>query len=194
MRVLWISECPWIASGFGKVTHYMTKLLRENGFDVVCSCFSTFAVMRYNEIQVYPFANPLHGFIDHIERREGEIDVVVFHGAPWIPPLADILPQVLNIKKRTIGYFVHEWLEAPSNLKAFFKYVHLLAFPSTYLSVPLNAKRYVQVPHGVNPDIFKPIDKQNSKLTIGMIAKNHPRKRWDIFLCCIHPCKEIQQH
>jgi hypothetical protein len=172
MRVLWISECPWIASGFGKVTHYMTKLLRENGFDVVCSCFSTFAVMRYNEIQVYPYANPLSSFIDHVEQREGEINVVLFHGAPWIPPLASILPQVLHVKKRTIGYFVHEWLKAPSNLKTFFKYVHLLVTPTSYIADILGINRYVVVPHGINPGIFKPIDKPaNNKLTIGMIAK-----------------------
>jgi Glycosyltransferase len=57
----------------------------------------------------------------------------------------------------------------------------LLVTPTSYIADILGINRYVVVPHGVNPDIFKPIDKQNSKLTLGMIAKNHPRKRWDIF-------------
>lgn len=186
MNVLWISECPQHATGFGKVTHYMTKLLRENSFNVVVSCFSQFAVTQHNGIYVYPYGNPLSEFVKHIERRHGEIDTIVFHGAPFIIPFSEILPQVKALKnKRVIGYFVHEFLHAPKKLVDIYKYVHLLAVPTQYLAHVLGITRYTVVRHGVNPEIWYPRETKYDRFTISMVAKNHPRKRFDILLNAI---------
>jgi len=183
MRVLWVSECPWVASGFGKVTYYMTKELRNNGIDVVVSCFSTLSIMNYENMLVFPYGPPLNTFIRMLENRVGDVDVVVFHGSPWIPPLSTILPQVTSINKKVIGYFVHEAEAVPKSLSKYFKYCNLLATPTSYTAKVLGISRYVVVPHGVNPEIWKPELKtaSNDDKVVGMIAKNHPRKRWDMF-------------
>lgn len=184
MRILWISECPWNNTGFGKVTYYMTRELKKHGFDVTIACFATTSIINYDGINVYPYANPLNKFVEHIDMREGLVDIVVFHGSPWIIPLANILSQVPLIKDRkTIGYFVHEAEFIPSSLKQNFMMVHLLATPTKYTATVLGIDRYAVVNHGVNPDIWNPELTKNKKIAIvvGMVAKNHPRKRWDIF-------------
>jgi len=180
MRVLWISECPWIASGFGKVTYYMVRGLKKHGIDVICSCFSTFAKIEFDGVPVYPYGNPLSEFVSRLESKYGEIDVILYHGAPWISPLNMILPQNRAIKKRTIGYFVHEFIEAPQSIKDMFKLVHLLAVPAEFIARVVGVDRYVKVVHGVNPSVFYPREKNTyESVTIGMVAKNHPRKLWD---------------
>lgn len=182
MRVLWISECPWVASGFGKVTYYMLKGLKNEGLDCIAVCFSTFAKIQYDGIPVYPYGNPLKELIEYLEKKHGEIDVVVYHGAPWITPLNQILPQNKTIKKKTIGYFVHEFINAPKNIKNTFKLVHLLAVPSKFIADVVEINRYVKIIHGVNPSVFYPrINKNNDTIIIGMVAKNHPRKLWDYY-------------
>lgn len=186
MNVLWISECPQHATGFGKVTHYMTKLLKENSFNVIVSCFAQFTITTYNGIPIYPYGEPLPEFVKYIERKHGQIDIIIFHGAPWIPPLSSILPQVKALKKRIIGYFVHEFIHAPKHIIDMFKYVHLLAFPSDYLAKPLGiTTRYTVVRHGVNQAVWYPREAKYDRFTISMVAKNHPRKRFDILLNAI---------
>jgi len=189
MRVLWISDNPWNATGFGKVSHYITHHLKEHGLDIVMAGFSSTAIINWDGINVYPYANPLSEFIKFIEKREGEIDVVVFHGSPWIYPFNKILPQIPHYvkthpEKRFIGYFVHEALEVPDQTIWFFKLCHLLVTPTHYTAKVLNIDRYHVVPHGVNPEIWKPIEEDQEPqigATISMIAKNHLRKRWDLY-------------
>jgi len=183
MRVLWISECPWNATGFGKVTYYMTKELEKHGINVVISCFATTSLIDYDGINVYPYGNPLDKFIRYIEVREGKIDVIVLHGSPWISPLSNVVAQVSLSNKKTVGYFVHEAIHVPYSLKQNFMKVHLLATPTEYTAITLGIDRYVVVPHGVNPDIWNPELTKNKRKphVVGMVAKNHPRKRWDIF-------------
>jgi len=184
MHILWVSECPWNATGFGKVTYYITKYLREMGFDITIACFAATSIINYDGIQVYPYANPLQKFVEHLDRREGYVDAVVFHGSPWIVPLSNVVSQVPLIRHRkTIGYFVHEALHIPRSLRQLFMMVHLLATPTEYTAVVLNIDRHVVVNHGVNPDIWSPELTKDKRLPyiVGMVAKNHPRKRWDIF-------------
>lgn len=188
MRILWISECPWNTTGFGKVTYYMAKELRRHGFDVVIACFATTSIMNYDGVQVYPYGNPFVKFVEHVEKRERKIDAVVLFGSPWIKPLADVVEQVEILKrlhrdKRVIGYFVHEALHIPRSIRTMFKRVHLLVTPTHYTAKVLGVERYTVVPHGVNPEIWSPDICITCKRTnlVGMVAKNHPRKRWDLF-------------
>ena len=188
MRILWISDNPWNSTGFGKVTHYITKHLKEAGFDVVMAGFSSTAIINWDGINVYPYANPLSEFLKFIEKREGEINTIVFHGSPWIIPFNKILPQIpiyvrKHTNKRIIGYFVHEALEIPDQTTEFFKLCHLLVTPTHSTAQILNIDRYAVVPHGINPEIWKPIETENPPIgaTISMIAKNHLRKRWDLY-------------
>ena len=188
MRVLWISDNPWNATGFGKVTHYITQGLKTKGFNVVIAGFSATAIINWDGINVYPYANPLSQFIKFIERREGIIDIIIFHGSPWIIPFNKILPQIpyytrKHPKKRFIGYFVHEALEIPDPTTEYFKLCHLLVTPTHSIAKVLNIDRYAVVPHGINPKIWKPIEEDEPPIgaTISMIAKNHLRKRWDLY-------------
>ena len=188
MRVLWISECPWNATGFGKVTYYITRELRKHGIDVVTACFATTAIINYDGVQVYPYGNPFIKFVEHVEKREGEIDTIVLFGSPWIKPLANIVEQVqllkrVNKEKRVIGYFVHEAVHIPRSTRNMFKQVHLLAVPTSYTAKVLGIERYHVVPHGVEPSIWRPDICRGCRGTnlVGMIAKNHPRKRWDLY-------------
>ena len=185
MNVLWVSECPFYGSGFGKVSYYMIKGLKELGFNVVSTCFATMTSLKYDGIDVYPYGNPLNEFVEFISNKHGKVDVVVFHGAPWITPLSDILPQTPYLKDvRTVGYFVHEFVDAPTSIKNYFKLVNLLVTPTEFVAKVLGIKRYSVVHHGVNPEIWRPYERKGDRetRTLCMIAKNHPRKRWDMFL------------
>jgi len=162
----------------------MAKHLKEMGFDITIACFAATSMINFDGANVYPYANPLSGFVNYIERREGSIDVVVFHGSPWIPPMNNLMAQTSQLRgKKTVGYFVHEAVHIPPSLRRIFMMVHLLATPTEYVAVVLDVDRHVVVNHGVNPDIWTPeLTKDKEKpQTVGMVAKNHPRKRWDIF-------------
>ena len=194
-RILWISECPWTKTSFGKCTFYYTRLLRERGFDIVCACFATTYKLEYGGIMVYPYGNPLERFVEYIERRHGGIDLIVFLGTPWLPFLDRILPQVphlLRLKRKlsALGVFVIEGLSTSSEVSGLFKKVSFVAVPTRFVAevVGLPPERYQVIYHGVNPDIWYPreVEKKPGNLFIlGMVAKNHPRKRWDMFLALL---------
>ena len=193
MRVVFYSECPNVASGFGKVTYYLTKGLIGQGFDVVNLCMAVFGPVRSVEgFKVFPAPPTAQDIV-----QRWTPDYVIFFGAPWIVPLNQILPTVpaavaINRRVRFLGYFVHEFIEAPESVKAYFRPVHLLILTAAAEAKPIGADpdRYVVVPHAVNGDLFNPDVRPDQdvraalgvKHVIGMVSKNHPRKRFDMFL------------
>lgn len=42
MRILWISQCPWVNSGYGKITRNITQRLAEKGHEIYIFCDTHF--------------------------------------------------------------------------------------------------------------------------------------------------------
>ena len=191
MKVVWLSECPTVPSGFGKATKYMVYNLKQLGFDVTSLCYSIIGKADLADgTTVVSAPNTPTEVIQKFKP-----DVVVMFGAPWIVPLVNFLPLIpsaLSIDRhvRFVGYFIHEFLDAPENIKKVFRLVHFMAVTNAREAKYVGIDRYHVVPHGVNTNIWNPDVKPmndfkriaNIDYVIGMVAKNHPRKRFDIFL------------
>jgi len=191
--VLWLSECPYTGSGFGKTTYYLIKELKSQGFKVVSSCFATPLYLEYEGIPILPFPremNSLPKLLEVVTRRYGKPDVLVMFGSPWTVPWTSVLTQVDAVKRRVkiIGYYVHEAHHIPTAIKWWFGRAHLVATPTKYVAKVLRfqSERIHVVPHGVNPGLWNPARYNPPREdVIGMIAKNHPRKRWDMWLATL---------
>lgn len=186
--ILWISDCPDSAGGFGIVTKNILHYLKES-HTVASVCFARFAVGEYDGYKVYPFARPFHHMLSRVESENGEkVEAVVVHGAPWITPFKDILNELQAVRARRVpvlGYFVHEALAMPPEIESYFRpgvLFDALITPTVATAELANVDNYYVVPHGVDPEVWHPHDVEKfDRFTIAFVSKNHPRKRWDLF-------------
>lgn len=190
LKVVWLSECPTVPSGYGKATKYFVYNLKQLGYDIVSLCYSIIGRAELSDGTVVSSAPSTP--MEIIQKFKP--DVIIMFGAPWIVPLANFLPMIpsaLSVDRHVkfIGYFIHEFIDAPENIKKLFRLVHLLAVTNPREAKYVGVDRYHVVPHGVNTDLWKPGVKPlndfkkiaNVDYVISMVAKNHPRKRFDVF-------------
>lgn len=184
--ILWLSDCPDSAGGFGVVTKNILHYLKDQ-YTVASICFAKFSVIKYDDYIVYPFARPIQLMINRIESDHNEkIEAIIVHGAPWVTPFKDVLIELQSIRPSIpiIGYFVHEALSLPQDIESYFKPGRLLdaiITPTKATAELANINDYYVVPHGVDPKIWHPYNRKFNKFTIAFVSKNHPRKRWDLF-------------
>jgi len=182
--IVWVSDCPDAPGGFGKVTRYILHHLRRAGFKVASVCFGRTTVAEMDGYKVYPFATPAKWLLERIKRDHGEdIEAVVVHGAPWVYPFNQAVQELRAYLPgvKFFGYYVHEAFYLPSDIRAVFQTADVLITPTEFTAEVLGMPAE-KVPHGVEPKIWRPLDVPKfGRFTIAMVAKNHPRKRWDLF-------------
>ena len=183
--ILWISDCPDSAGGFGVVTKNILHYLKES-HTVAAACFARFAVGEHDGYRVYPFARPFTHMLNRVEAEEGErVEAIVVHGAPWVMPFRDVLNDIRGAKVPVLGYFVHEALAMHPKIREYFTpgaMFDALVVPTKATAELIGVKDYYVVPHGVDPEVWHPRDADRfNTFTVAFVSKNHPRKRWDLF-------------
>jgi glycosyltransferase involved in cell wall biosynthesis len=193
VQILWHSNAPWAATGYGQQTALNVPLLRDQGHDVAVSAFYGVhgAILTWDGLKVYPAGYDAYGndvMLPHAQHHFGGdtadgliitlVDVWVLNGpqmsranvACWTPVDHDPVPK------------------------------HVVAVLEESGATPIAMSRFGQraleeaglqplyVPHSVDTDVYRPVDRAEARATmgipqdaflVGMVAANKgfpPRK------------------
>lgn len=195
MRILWWSNCPWTATGYGKQTREAVTRVKSLGHDVaIASNFGLLGnAIDWNGITIYPAKRTPLG-VDTIrayaEHFYADIvlslydvwafpkDIALTIGAPWVAwtpidgtPVPQSIVDRLTVRRPDPTYILSMSQFGKKQLDA-------AGIENTY------------IPLGIDCSIFKPGDREKAKVAIGispddylvtMVAVNKglpPRKSW----------------
>lgn len=189
LKILWHSNAPWANTGYGCQTRLFTKRILNAGHQVAISAFYGLdgSILNYNGIPVAPKLIHPYG-IDaigaHAQRFGAEaiislvdawvLDPGAMAGKPWAawfpvdqePVPAGVLRSVAQANLRMVFTRHAENLINRSGLSALY------------------------VPHGIETDVFKPIDRAKARqaanlpadrFIVGMVAANKGLERRKAF-------------
>jgi len=194
LRILWHSVAPYIRSGYGKVTYYNALGLFNRGFSVICSAYyglQTPGIVNFKGLFVLPVQkrsdDPL-GFYtvrDHYKRLN--CDVAVWCADFWVSrKFAELIENSICYSPVDHDSYPEKWLSV-------FRSYKWVAVASKH-GVQVLKKAGIDatyIPHGVDINIFKPMDKLKCRqhfgipkdlFLFGVVAANNddePRKGWD---------------
>jgi len=188
MRILWLSNAPWAATGYGNQTRLFAPRIRDLGHDMAISAFYGLEGGTLNADGIPVFPKGRHDYGQDIAGKHAinfNADIIISlmdswvcnadelqKGAPWVPwfpidmePLPPpVKRQVEKAYKRIVFSRFGERMVNEAGLDCYY------------------------VPHGVDTNVFRPIDRQaarkkfnlpEDKFIIGMVAANKgypPRK------------------
>ena len=191
IRIIWHSVSPQIASGYGNVTRNVCFRLKALGYHIIISAYYGLhdgGMLRLGGIPVLPVKNSdkhCKESLRYYVKKFGS-DLPILHSDFWMFPWFAKLnnscfygpldhTQYGKAHRKTLGAF--------SDVLACSKFGQL------------ECKKYGidarLIPHGVNTQIFKPLNKKEcresfsfskNKFIIGIVAANsdpEPRKGWD---------------
>lgn len=183
MRILWVSNAPWAASGYGMQTKEIVPALQGLGHDVAILAFFGLqgGEIEWNGVKVYPAGFKPYGN-----------DVIVPTAHKWnadiVIPLMDIWvldPNIFNTV-RVVPYSPVDHSPLPPEVlrrvKASFDVIAYSKFGANeYEKVGIS---HHYIPHGVNTNIFYPRSEEERKkirasygipedaFVVGMVAAN----------------------
>lgn len=207
MKIFAWADSPTVDTGFGIVTKNLFNRFHKMGHDV-----SILGVNEFGDsprlLSTFPYpiytvdrGNPeqLYGMrkIWNIIAAE-QPDIFFLLNDPWLIENAfQIKPPDASPYTKTVAYYPTDaaplkpsWHETLNNLDAqvcYSKYAeHVIS-----VSNGGKPKNLHQIYHGVDTAIFKPVNQQMARSTlglpledfiVGMVARNQPRKRFDILM------------
>jgi glycosyltransferase involved in cell wall biosynthesis len=192
IRVLWLSDSPLVASGFGRVTREITtRLAKVPGMEVACIGWS-YDGWPYDRnrfpFDIYPARGTPHD-PEHFERviHDFKPDVVITLGELWMLDWLPTLPVRRQFK--WIGYFPLDggpfYPPWEPMLKDVDELVAMSEFGRQVFQEGLPSRRIHLIHHGVDTSVFRPLpDRERlkshkrfqGKFVVGCVARNQPRK------------------
>lgn len=171
MKIIWHSNAPWAGSGYGQQTDLFTRLLVEDGHDVKISTFYGLqgkSLKLGEKLEVLPIGFVGYGgdvINPHWQAYKpdvfvGLIDLWVFEkeelakypNAWWVPIDCDPIPPKVAEK---LQYIKHPWA--------------MSKFGEAKMREIGIEPRYV--PHGIDTEVFKPIDRDKARQALGIPEK-----------------------
>ena len=198
MRVLFVSECPFIPTSLGKITYWLSKGLINAGFDVFNACFLASTTLHtdylpYNGLVVYPYGGSLMPLVNGLRP-----DLILLFGTPFEPNMLNCLTECYNNGLRCVGYFDNESLYLTPNMVLGVANTLGYASPSEFArrtiadvlrltGIPEEVinERSAVVPHGImHNEIIENAGSGDNPFRMelgnsfiyGTFSKNHPRK------------------
>lgn len=181
MRVAYVSSGLGYPGSLSKVAGYAVKELRKLGYDVIIGAVDKSSTDP--EKKEYPLGR----VIDFYDRYKP--DVFFMNLSVWASFLSEPATQqeIIQLSKK-VKFVLNAIVDAEYVGKKR-RYPHYL-FHSILMqnstiadAIGVPNDRYVVAPLGVNPDIWKPGEgKKENDIKVAMVAANHPRKRWDLFV------------
>ncbi len=185
LRVLWLSDSPTLATGFGRVTREITRrLARHPALEIAClacGCASQAPSDGLCSVRLYPASTRAFGQ-DGIEAAVDDFspDLVVTLGeirmVEWLARhrVRDRFKWVSYIPLDG-GPFYPAW---GSTLSVMREIVAMSEFGRAILQSGAPSKRVHRIYHGVDTNSFKPLSNRNE-------IKNHPRFEGRFVIGCI---------
>lgn len=171
MKILWHSNAPWAATGYGQQTRIFTPKIRDEGHDVAISAMFGLggASSTWEGMTVYPAGYDAYGndalpsyALNHLGDRN--------HG--WVITLFDVWPLNNPYLK---DFHVAAWVPIdhdpiPPKVFRFFTDLQATPLAMSRFGVDQLANFGVEalyVPHGFDP-VFEPKDKAEAREAIGL--------------------------
>lgn len=201
MRILFLSDCPFIPNSLGKITRYLAAGFMDAGHEVVNVCPAAYTTLdnKYIEyrwrgyvFRCYPWSGSLKHYVSVFRP-----DIVFLFGTPYSPPLNEALRECYEERWRCIGYFDNEsvWLIPEYGLHA----ANVVAFASptrfalsafiqslaaSGIQAEVLEERTRLVYHGVDPQAYRGGERilPRDRLVYGFFGKNHIRKNLGVLI------------
>jgi len=201
MRVLVLSDCPFIPNSLGKIVRYITAGFMDAGHEVINVCPAAYTTLdrrcveyRWREyvFKCCPWSGSLKYYVDTFRP-----DTIFLFGTPYSPPLNEALQECYENRWHCVGYFDNEsiWLIPEYGLHA----ANVVAFAaptgftlSTFIhsltasgiSYKVLEERTKIIYHGVDPDMYRGGERLLpwDKLVYGFFGKNHIRKNLGVLI------------
>lgn len=190
MRILWSSNPPWSASGYGRFTEHILPRIKKDGWPIALSAFTNFqgSPIQWEGIKVYSAMDETFGS-----------DAMNFHGQDFnadtvisfqdVPPLN---PQQLQKIKHWVAYVPVDRQPTSAMICANLHYAYKILSLAKFGKDELSKSGFYSklIPEGTDINIFKPLDKEKArksigiptdKFVVGMVGankENPPRKGW----------------
>lgn len=152
-RILFISDSPWIPTGYGKVSKYLLHYMKHD-FDTIFLSVTdpTLGSITIDGVDVYRYVRNEHDllwFYTHFN-----CDVVLLLKEPWV---------ISNLDKVPIHYILYApftQVEVPRDYLYYASLACSVWLPSKYETEQVRSHGIdaYWIPHGVNYLIFKPMD------------------------------------
>lgn len=188
LRILWSSNAPWSTSGYGQITQELLPYIRDEGYNVALSNFFGLMggkIILDNMLQ-YPVVNHTYGSDAMVlHGKDFEADITISLADQWV-----LHPNDLQQTRRYIPWCPVDHDPVPlgvlNNLRFAYRVIAMSKHGQKELARNGIASTYI--PHTVNTELFKPMDKVERKqkaginpdtFVVGMIAANKdnpPRK------------------
>ncbi len=194
-RVLWVGDAVK-QTGFARVTHNVVGRLKEAGWDVAVLGINYDGDPHGYGYPIYPAH--LGGDLFGVGRlamlaKQSKPDVVVINNDPWI------VPNFIDAMKDTnIPVLAYMPVDAPNqssatSLAGLDRAITYTSFGASELTVGGYRGRVDVIPHGVDLDVYHPMEKREAIALLGLQSKlpddafivlnvnrNQPRKRLDL--------------
>jgi len=189
MRILWVSDAPYLNTAYAKVTLYVAKMLIEDGHEVVA----------------LPFAGPVQGGLGRevlgaevlpgirnpqdipywFAKRRCDLAVILKdpYAVPGIGPSPMFWVAYFPVSEEPLPEDFYSQLYSASAVMTPSKFgVRMIAKHSRFCR-----DRVYYAPHGVDPHIYRPLDEPKERLharlgfrrsdvVVGIVAMNRERK------------------
>jgi glycosyltransferase involved in cell wall biosynthesis len=189
-KILYISDSPTISTGYGRVSKELTMALHQAGHSVTAIGWGhdgrehgfPFGIIPCNTHQENFGEDKVARFI-----REEQPDIVFSLGDPWMLQYTEHMEEMKTVCH--ISYFPIDGYPIPPNWHSWIRSVNVPVVFSKFafnLVKEILGKNPVYIPHGVNTDVFKPLENtkeikksilgRDDLFVVGCVARNQPRK------------------
>lgn len=169
LKILWHSNAPHVQTGYGNQTAIFTDLLAKDGHDVTVSAFYGLKGQRIkqaNGVNVYPGSFDGYGndiLLLHVKRMEPDVTVGLID--IWV-----IAPEVLETSEMISWCPVDHEPLPPKVLSALrhCKSIWAMSRFGERMMRQQGLTNITYVPHGVDTEVFKPIDRTEARKALGL--------------------------
>jgi glycosyltransferase involved in cell wall biosynthesis len=168
MRILWHSNSPWSATGYGNQTKLVVPRLQALGHTMAISAFYGLqgGILDMGGIPVYPGGGHAFGAdVLPAHAKHFKADIVISLVDPWV------MPPSCTTKFRWIPWTpVDCWPMNHGNTQAIkgnaFKVISMAHFGYNVAQAAGIESTYI--PHGIDTSVFRPIDRAVARQNLGM--------------------------
>lgn len=208
MRIFYCGDSPTVDTGFGVVAKNILPRLKKMGHEIVVLGINEYGdnprKAKQFDFPIYPCdkggPEQVYGFHKlwpTVEREQP--DLLLFLNDPWlIKNYMDIKPPQSGKYLKYVAYYPTdgaplkpEWMKTLNELDAQVCYSKYAESVVTHSNGNVRPDNLYQIYHGVDTSTYYPIDQRvardslglpNDLFIVGMVARNQPRKRFDLLL------------
>lgn len=189
-KIIYMSDSPTISTGYGRVSKELTVALHNAGHEITCIGWGYNGEEHSFPFEIIPCNTHRDNFGEDILSRyirDNQPDILFTLGDPW---MTEYVPHMEERKAVCwVSYFPIDGYPVPPQWHSWVKNVDVPVVFSKFafhLVKEILGTNPVYIPHGVNTEVFKPLENTDSikkeiigrddLFIVGCVARNQPRK------------------